>query len=246
MIVCEILFREVCACAAICNSIIDVEFIEKGLHDIGAAKMSSRLQSRIDLVDTAKYDAILLGYGLCNNGTAGLHSTLPIVIPRMHECISLLLGSKDRYKAYFFDNPGTFFKSSGWIERDVNPGNRQDSVTSQLGLKGSYEEYAELYGEENAEFLQAMLGNWLGNYRKVAYINDGVGNADADRNIAREYARNNHWEYEEIEGSTRLVLKLLNGEWNEAEFLIVPLGNAIVPSDDDAVIRVEKSNGPCS
>ena len=85
LIGCEILFREICACASVSANVIDIEIMPKGLHDVGEEKMSAMLQARIDAVDADKYDAILLCYGLCNYGTKGLHAALPMVIPRAHD-----------------------------------------------------------------------------------------------------------------------------------------------------------------
>jgi hypothetical protein len=102
--------------------------MEKGLHDVGTKKMSAMLQSEIDKVDAEKYDMILLCYGLCNNGICNLHSSLPIVIPRAHDCITLLMGSKEKYKDYFEKIPGTFFLSSGRHERNKGPGDTEDTT----------------------------------------------------------------------------------------------------------------------
>ena len=239
VISCEILFREVCLCAAKCRNIVDLKFIEKGLHDIGAAKMSEELQNEIDQVDPARYDAILLCYGLCNNGIVGLHSPLPIVIPRAHDCITLMMGSKEKYRQYFNANPGTYFKSSGWLERDADPCAAEGSTISQLGIGKPYDEYVELYGEENAEFLASVLGDMTAHYRKAAYINDGAGNIDSDRTATREFAESKGWEYEETEGGTGLIRKLFDGDWDEREFLVVLPDKRITPSNDDGVIKYE-------
>jgi hypothetical protein len=112
--------------------------MEKGLHDVGTKKMSEKLQVEIDKVDAGKYDTILLCYGLCNNGVCGLHSPLPMVIPRAHDCITLLMGSKERYKDYFDHNPGTFFFSPGWLERNKDPADTADSIPTQLGMGKTY------------------------------------------------------------------------------------------------------------
>ena len=96
LIACAVISRECYHCAAVSDNIIDIRILDKDLHDMGERKMSAILQDAIDAVDTEKYDAILLGYGLCNNGVRGLRSTLPLVIPRAHDCITLLLGSKDK------------------------------------------------------------------------------------------------------------------------------------------------------
>jgi len=236
LIACEVMFREICQCASVCDNIIDINFVQKGLHDIGAEKMSAQLQVEIDEVDANTYDAILLCYGLCNNGVIGLSANIPLVIPRAHDCITLLLGSKEKYKSYFDANPGTFFKSSGWIERGGDIGGGENNVMSQLGLGKSYADYVELYGEENADFIMEMLGNWTENYSKSTYIDTGLGNIAFDRAEAKKDAESHNWEYEEIKGDTRLIMNLLNGKWDESEFLVVSPKSKIQPSNDSGIV----------
>ena len=118
LISCEVLYREMCAAAAHSPHQVDVEFLPKGLHDQSGPAMRARLQEAADRVDATRYEAVLLGYALCGNGVAGLVSrTLPVVIPRAHDCIALLMGGRDRYRSYFENHPGVFFRSTGWLER---------------------------------------------------------------------------------------------------------------------------------
>ena len=42
LVACEIMYRELCAAVARSVNLVDVEFLPKGLHDIGQAGMSSR------------------------------------------------------------------------------------------------------------------------------------------------------------------------------------------------------------
>lgn len=237
LIACEVLFREISHCAARCSSIVDITFMEKSLHDVGTKKMSERLQSEIDKVDTEKYDTILLCYGLCNNGIAGLRSSLPIVIPRAHDCITLLMGSKEKYKDYFESNPGTFFFSSGWLERNKDPGDTEDSIPTQLGMGKTYQDYVELYDEETARYLFEMLGDWLKNYKKTTFINTKVGTEKLYRNQIKQFASEMKWEYEEVSGDTGLIYRLLSGDWKPEEFLILPPDASAVPSNDENIIK---------
>ena len=118
LIACEILYRELCWAVARSPNRVDLEFLPKGLHDIGQEGMSRRLQEVLAGVDPSQYDAVLFGYGLCSNGVVGLSAReVRLVIPRAHDCITLFFGSKDRYLEYFQGHPGTYFKTSGWIER---------------------------------------------------------------------------------------------------------------------------------
>jgi hypothetical protein len=222
IIACEIMFREICYCASQSRNIIDIQFMEKGLHDIGEAKMAAKLQAAIDQADTKKYDAVLLGYGLCNNGIRGLHAGLPLAVPRAHDCITLLLGSKEKYHEYFDNNPGTFFKSPGWIERDPGPAASEQSITSQLGMNKTYQEYLEKYGEENARYLMESLGDWYKNYKKLAYIDTHVGDFPHYKEQTKRQAIEKSWEYEELQGSLCLLERLMNGQWDTGDFLVVP------------------------
>ena len=71
------------------------------------------------------HDAVALAYGLCNNGLAGLEARrVPLVLLRAHDCITAFLGSRDRYARYFEDRPGTYFETTGWLERGVDGGPR--------------------------------------------------------------------------------------------------------------------------
>jgi len=235
LIACAVLHRECYHCASISKNIIDIKLCEKGLHDIGAAKMSARLQAEIDAVPADKYDAILLAYGLCNNGTVGLRAKLPIVIPRAHDCISLLLGSKERYKEYFDKNPGTYYRSSGWIERDSSYKAGPDGTISQMP-SSLYQEYADKYGYENAKYLMETLGA-MPHYNKMAYIDTHVGNCINYKKQTQADAEERGWTYEEIQGDTGLLQRLMDGPWSENEFLVIEPNHTAQPSFDNEIIK---------
>lgn len=239
LIACEILFREVCQCVSNCPDIIDVSFMPKGLHDVGEAKMCAALQAVIDKTDPSKHEAVLMAYGLCNNGVRGLHAPVPLVIPRAHDCITLMLGSRQRYAEYFDKNPGTYFKSTGWIERDTSGANGDTSIPSQFKMNKTYQEYVEQYGEENAQYLMAALGDWLKNYRKFTYIDTGVGDFPQYKEQTRAEAAKNGLEYEEVVGSTDLLRRLVNGQWDAVDFLVVPPARKIRVSYDEGIVDSE-------
>ncbi|MDF2613989.1 MAG: hypothetical protein K0S71_1775 [Clostridia bacterium] len=243
VIACEIMFREISFCAAKCKNIVDITFMSKGLHDIGQIKMSEALQQAIDEINSSEYDAILLAYGLCNNGITGLKSSLPIVVPRAHDCITLLMGSRDRYQEYFNNNPGTYFKSTGWVEREKSIGANGQNMMNQLGMNNTYQEYVELYGEENALYLMETLGDWTSHYKKMAYIDTQVGDFSHYKQISKSQAAEKGWDYEEVEGSTSLLMKLLDGEWGEEDFLFVPALHQIEATHRSDIIKVIDHEG---
>ncbi|HSW43038.1 MAG TPA: DUF1638 domain-containing protein, partial [Patescibacteria group bacterium] len=97
---CEVLARSVYLCAARSPHVVDVHLHRRGLHD-DPPNLRALLQAEIDAAGTP-YDAIVLAYGLCGAATAGLRAaSIPLVVPRAHDCITLFLGSRDRYTAEF-------------------------------------------------------------------------------------------------------------------------------------------------
>jgi len=236
LLACAVFERECKFCVERTENEIDLRIIDQGLHDVGEQKMVAALQEEIDKVHVEEYDAILLAYGLCNNGIRGLHATLPMVVPRAHDCITLLMGSKEKYKTYFNDNPGTFYHSVGWIENAKSHFDNPQSTTSEMGL-ATYRDYVEKYGEENAAYLMETMGDWLQHYSKLAYIDTHVVDADTFVEQSRQAADERGWEFEKIDGSVELIAKLVNGIWNSDDFVVVQPGETIEPSNDESIIK---------
>jgi Protein of unknown function (DUF1638) len=240
LISCEIFYREFSAALARSPHMVDAQFLPKGLHDVGTTEMRSQLQNAVDRVDSG-YDAILIGYGLCNNGIVGLTSrATKLVIPRAHDCITLFMGSKERYLEYFQNNPGVYFQTSGWIERgEVNGELSQLAIGQKLKIKQSFEDMVTRYGEENARYLWEQLGPLDKNYRKMTFIEMGIEPDGSFERTATENANERSWEYEKVRGDMGMFYRLVNGIWDEREFLVVPPGSRIAPTYDDGIIALE-------
>ena len=117
-----------------------------------------------------------MGYGLCGQATAGLIArSIPIVIPRAHDCITLFLGSRDSYQYQFVNYPGTYWYADDYIERSDGQGGALSLGSGSVtGLDKTYEEYVAKYGVDNADYLMEVLGGWQKHYKRAAYIDLGV------------------------------------------------------------------------
>ena len=159
----------------------------KSLHDIGEDAMSSRLQAKIDTslasrTPEVRPDAIVLLYGLCNFGVRGLHAPVPIVIPRAHDCVTLLLGSRTRYDQHFQTHPGLSIIS--WvIERDGDPDANPASVTRRSASLTTTPRWWKSTGKDNADYLMETMGDWFKNYRGLSLIDTGVGPYEEYREV---------------------------------------------------------------
>ncbi len=241
LISCEVFYREMCEVVAHSPHQIDVEFLPKGLHDIGCAGMCSRLQSAVDAVDASRYDAILLGYALCNNGIVGVRApSIPLVVARGHDCMTLFFGSRDRYMQYFNENPGTYFLTSGWIERGSNAGElNQLSIQHNTGMDRTYEELVKQYGEDNARYIYDQLCDQTKHYRRITFIRMGSEPNDNFRIHAERRAADHQWKFEQVDGDMTMIRQLVDGIWNDTDFLVVPPGWRIAARYDDGIIAAE-------
>lgn len=241
LISCEVFYREMLATAAAARPMVDVEFLPKGLHDIGAEPMRARIQAVLNAVDESRYDAVLFGYGLCNNGLAGLESrSIPLVLPRAHDCITLFLGGKERYLRYFNNNPGVYFKTTGWMERGENPDElSQLSIQRRTGMDMQWDELVVKYGEDNARYIWDTLCDDTHNYGQFTFIEMGVEPNDSYVNKTRSDAEERGWKFAVERGDIGLIERMLNGEWDAREFLVVPPGHRVVADYTENIISAE-------
>jgi hypothetical protein len=228
LIGCEVLYREVCAAVARSVNEVDIEFLPKGLHDRGSQRMRARIQEAVDGAGSGPYEAVLLGYALCGNGVAGLEArAVPLIVPRAHDCITLFLGSRERYREYFDQHPGVYFQTSGWIER----GER-----SSTQLSWGFDELVERYGEEDARYVYRELTK---HYREFAYIEMGVEPDSRFEDQTRREAVARGWDFEKIAGDMALIRQLVDGPWSEDQFLTVPPGSHIAVAHNEAIVAAE-------
>ncbi|HTQ56161.1 MAG TPA: DUF1638 domain-containing protein [Bryobacteraceae bacterium] len=240
LISCEVIFREMCDAVARSPHQVDPHFLPKGLHDLGAASMRKALEEAVAEADPRIYDAVLLGYGLCGNGLDGLRAiALPLVLPRAHDCIALLFGSRHRYGEYFRQNPGVFFRSTGWLERGQNLAQLAQLHT---GIGATLEELIAKYGEDNGRYLYAELYRYEKAYRQLTYIETGLEPEASFEFRAREEAAEKGWKFEKVRGDRNLFQRLVRGDWDAADFLVVEPGFEIAASYDDGVITARRSS----
>jgi len=245
IIACDVLNREISYLASQSKNYIDVTFLNQGLHNT-PDKLREIVQVAVNKANDEfpynynntcpNYDYIILGYGLCSNGIVGISSqSIPMIIPRAHDCITLLMGSKEKYKSNFVNYPGTYWFSSGWIERGWQP--------SELKFDSLLKDYRQRYGEDNAEFLMGMEKNSLRDYKNAGFISwDCFHNNEYYRNVTKDSSRFFDWGYLEIEGSSSLLENIINGEFDNDKVLVVPPTCVINASYDDEIIKSDKND----
>lgn len=242
LIACRVFSREISLLIARSSAVIDVVWLKQGLHNYPSL-LREEIQQEIDRTEAPpdgpdsvarppeEYSAIILGFGLCSRAVAGVRSErLPLVLPRAHDCIALLLGSHKRYQQEFSKAPGTYWFSPGWIEQSAFP------CGAQCGLmKGRF---AELYGEENAEYLVQLERDSLAAYSRAALITWPDLDSDAYHGRAREIAEDLGWQSETVQGDPGFLDRIVNGDWRDEETVVCPPGKSFEAGDDEEVVRL--------
>lgn len=184
---------------------IAVEYLEYALHR-NPDQLRAELQARIDGESDA--EVLVFVYGLCSRGLDGLKAgNKTLVIPRVHDCISLLLGSRQRYEEEFGAEPGTYYLSKGWIDQKADP-------------YQEYEENKAKYGEENAKWISDESYR---HYKRVVFIDTHLPEPGVYEEYTRRVADFLECDYQKIIGEKDFFERIITGNWGE-EFVVVNPG----------------------
>jgi hypothetical protein len=239
---CEVLARPLYLSAARSPHIVDIELFRRGLHN-EPADLRARLQARVDALGAPgnHYDAVVMGYGLCGQAVAGLVApSIPVVIPRAHDCITLFLGSRERYQYQFEEFTGTYWYALDYMERDDGTGgNLALGSGSDVQLDEVYDEYVRKYGKDNADYLMEVMGAWQKHYKRAALIDMGIGDISATEARAQADAARRGWTFDRIAGDMVLLKRLLEGDWAD-DFLVLQPGEHVTMTYDANVIGCMK------
>lgn len=234
---CEALARPVYLAAAHSPHTVDVHLLRMGLHSDSAA-LRTALQEAIDAVDTNAADAVAIAYGLCGKATEGLCARNTVMaVPRAHDCITLFLGSRERYQKEFTEHPGTYWYSADYVER-MSAGDMQSlslGSAREEEIQKTYREFVQTYGEDNAAYLMEAMGAWQDHYDRAAFIDLELGGSAQARKAAEDEATRRGWRFDTVAGSILLVRKLLAGDWDD-DILVLQPGQRVAASFDDNVI----------
>jgi hypothetical protein len=207
VIACEVMEREIRHSQ---NGRVEFKFLDYGLHR-GPENMAKAIQVEIDRANEEEFDGIILGYGLCSNGIVGVQTqNQPLIVPRVHDCITLFLGSAESHRDQSSEYPGTYYLTAGWIEKAQTPISK-------------YESYVQSYDEETARW---VLHEEMKNYTRIALIDTKAYHLEPYRRIARQNAEFLGISYQELKGLPTFLKTLVVGPWKK-DFLIVKKGQTI-------------------
>ncbi|HWQ41004.1 MAG TPA: DUF1638 domain-containing protein [Desulfosporosinus sp.] len=184
---------------------MDYEFLDFNYHG-KPDLLHVRLQEIID--QSQQYDLIITTYSRCSNVVVGLLSQrVPLLMPKTHDCISLLLGSNERQIKLLKENPGTYYFSRGWLDHGRTP-------------YAEYLEYVDRYGQKKAADLIKML---YGSYNKaVLIVTLGTKDIEKYRDKVQMIADFFGWDVSEVKGDLKLLTCVLNGSTGQDTVYVEP------------------------
>jgi len=236
-ITCEALARTSYALAAASPHTVSIRLFRQGLHNT-PKKLRAALQTEIDSIQPGDCDAILLVYGICGTSTLGLTARhTPLVMPRAHDCITLYLGSHARYQVEFDAHPGTYWYSLDYMERSTGDALSGLGAATIGQMESVYEDYVQKYGQDNADYLMEVMGEWGRHYNRAVYIDMGSGDGAHFEQLAQDEAQRRGWTFERRKGDHRLLHLLFTGDWSPDEFLVVPPGHTIQQTGADGLVQ---------
>ena len=176
-----------------------VVWLEQGLHNV-PEKLKSAVQTALDDVGAQR---VLLAMGFCGNAIRGLRVPVgELIIPRVDDCISLLLGSVKRrlevsreYSAYFF--------TEGWLRGERN-------------IWVEHQHMLETYGEELTEELEKSM---FGHYKTLGLLDCGIKPVEPLVEGTKMIADGLHLTQQVIPASAKYLEDLLTGPWSAERFL---------------------------
>lgn len=239
---CDILLRPVYFFAARSPHTVEVVHLSAALH-AEPLTLREQIQRQVDAAGP-EVDAVVLAYGLCGGATAGLNArAAPVVLPRAHDCVTIFLGDRERYRTEHESTPGTYWYVQDQMDRgnDLKGWLLGDAARAE-DVQATRADYVERFGEDNAAYLMEVLGEWSGRYERGAFIDTGLAPSDAAEQQAREQSERRGWRFERTLADLRLVRQLLYGEWDD-DFQILQPGERLEMSYDDGVVRAATADG---
>jgi len=188
-----------------------VEWIESGLH-YTPDKLTEKLQ---EILDNTEAQRVLVVLGFCGNSVQGIRAGgFELIIPRVDDCISLLLGSV-KSRAEVSGKYAAYFLTEGWMR----------------GKRNMWEEYQDTlrkYGEEQARYVAEMMYR---HYRTLCLLDSGVEPIIPLIDKTKIIADTLGLKQQVIPATVDYIEKLLTGPWEESKFLIKPPGETITAED---------------
>ncbi|HCT92318.1 MAG TPA: hypothetical protein DF613_13220 [Lachnospiraceae bacterium] len=200
---CNTLRDELTSALEKCRCPYPVRYLEASLHNV-PKKLHAALQAELDRLEDVDY--VLLAFGTCGDALCNIHTgDYTTVLPRVDDCITLLLGSAENRKQYP-ENMATYFLSRGWLRGERN-------------IWVEYQYTMEKFGKEVGE---SVFGALFGHYRNLGVLDTGCYPIEEIRDETEHIANVLHLQHRVVPASNQYLRELVSGQWPEERFFVFP------------------------
>lgn len=196
------------------DSAVPATFLDYGLH-ARPVEMQPALQEHLDAL--AEPSTVIIGYGLCGSGLVGLSAgPHTLVLPKVHDCVAMVMGSHEAYLDDFRSNPGTYYLTRGWLDIGEDP----------------LHEYERIVERRGKEFAERVIGPLYGGYRRLCLLAFSSEEMDEIRPQATPIVEfcQERWgvSYDELIGDPSFIESLAQPDLHdEQRFLRIPPGGEV-------------------
>jgi hypothetical protein len=237
LLTCSVFEREIALLAGGATHIAEVRWLEMGLHD-RPDRLRATLQAELNRIEQRDdIKAVALAYGLCGRVTDGLQPQRhKLVIPRAHDCITVFMGSKEKYAAHQQRCPTCYYYTPGWNRGRRVPGpEKLASLKTELAKKFDADDVAFLIETEREQWAQ---------HDTATYLDLGTDDTETEAAYARRCADWLGWKFERINGDATLLRDLLFGNWDNQRFQIVEPGGKLDHAANENIFSVAPTRKP--
>ena len=209
---CQSLEAYVAAAQEAAGTAYPVVWLQQKHHEDPARMRMHILETMAALPETV--DTVLVAMGFCGGSWDSIVADRRIVLPRVDDCISLLLHTDDDY------HPN--LKQMGHMYM-------LDGDPEKFSPIRMFEALCQTHGEAGA---RSLFDLWFANYRYLDIIDTGMGDCYSEAFVehAQENADLIRCDLDYSAGSNRLLEKLLQGRWDE-QFVVAEPGHTIAHRD---------------
>lgn len=209
---CRTLEPEVRLAMEKCGCGFELEVLQENNHDV-PARLRQNIQKKLDSMEDV--DRVLLAFTTCGGTMVGLQTgNYELVIPRLDDCLSLLMGSMARRKEVLEGGFGLFVTKS-WLENENNTAAQLERIRSK-------------YPEARAKKIIEVM---YGNFDSFNVIDTGAYDVHTVLPRTEALARQLGLKHRIVPGTTGYLEELLQGPYDPQRFIRIPPHTTVTEAD---------------
>ncbi len=186
--------------------------VDSSLHE-NPSKMRQKIIETLEQMEKS-IDTVLAAMGFCGGSWEDIATDKRIVIPRVDDCITLLLHTDDTW----YPN----LKQCGHLYL-------RDDIEGKFSPKSIKKNLCSQYGDSEGSF---VFRTWFGSYTNADIIDTGAYDCHSEAYMleAMENADLMEATLDYVPGSNLILEKLVSGRWDQ-QFLVIEPGNTVSNMD---------------